>query len=300
MIAIDLGSNTFRAVNIDCETFERIWEFEKVVRTAEGLNKTSMICEDALSRILQAIEELKSTHDFKPEEVIAVTTEAIRRAENSTEILNTIKEQSGIKFTVINGEDEAYFTTIAVRESLKKVTECKSFVLIDIGGGSTEVIFYEKEQIVSKSFPLGIVTMTEKYDSKELVSFNLPHECESIKEFIADMRAHGFKPKQFIATAGTPTTIAAVKQGMNYKNYQYEKVNGHILEKTDLDIELSKLLRLPFKEREGLVGTGRADLIITGILIYKELYKLLGFRECMVIDDGLREGVALAKCRGLI
>jgi exopolyphosphatase/guanosine-5'-triphosphate,3'-diphosphate pyrophosphatase len=110
------------------------------------------------------------------------------------------------------------------------------------------------------------------------------------------MYATRAKPNSFVATAGTPTTVAAMKLGFNYETYDASKVNGTSLQKTELDFYLKKLLSMPFEEREIAVGTGRSDLIAAGILIYKQLYTLLEFDSCVVIDDGLREGVALEAC----
>jgi len=104
------------------------------------------------------------------------------------------------------------------------------------------------------------------------------------------------EPNAFVATAGTPTTVASMKLGFNYETYDANKINGTILLKNDLDFYLKKLLDMPFDKREIAVGTGRSDLIAAGILIYKQLYTLLDFNECVVVDDGLREGVALQSC----
>jgi exopolyphosphatase/guanosine-5'-triphosphate,3'-diphosphate pyrophosphatase len=83
---------------------------------------------------------------------------------------------------------------------------------------------------------------------------------------------------------------------LTYATYDAQRINGTRLAKEELDFYLNKLLSMPFEERELTVGTGRSDLIATGILIYKHLYTILGFDECMVVDDGLREGVALDFC----
>ena len=87
-----------------------------------------------------------------------------------------------------------------------------------------------------------------------------------------------------------------MKLGFNYETYDAVKINGTLLHREELDFYLQKLLAMPFDEREIAVGTGRSDLIAAGILIYKQLYILLEFETCVVVDDGLREGVALEMC----
>jgi len=161
--------------------------------------------------------------------------------------------------------------------------------LMDLGGGSTE-ISVEKE---SKSFDIGIVTMAQKYGSAKGVRAHLKEELNLLVTFVQRLQ----KPKLFVATAGTPTTIAAFKQGLDYAHYDVEKVNGTCLSLEDLDLALERLLGMDTHERERWVGVGRDDLIVAGVLIVKHIMIAAGFSEMLVIDDGLREGVALDKCR---
>ena len=168
--------------------------------------------------------------------------------------------------------------------------------MIDIGGGSTELIFHYGSESVSKSFPVGIVTIAQTYETLDRIEEILPKEMFDMQMFCAEMFATKGKPNAFVATAGTPTTVAAMKLGFNYETYDASRINGTSLLKDELGFYLKKLLSMPFEEREIAVGTGRSDLIAAGILIYKQLYTLLEFENCVVIDDGLREGVALDMC----
>ena len=187
---------------------------------------------------------------------------------------------------------------MAVKNRLSKLQyAAKTFVLVDIGGGSTELIFQYEDEIVSKSFPIGIVTIAQSYETLQKIEKVLPKEMSEMQMFCAEMFETKGKPKVFVATAGTPTTVAAMKLGFNYETYDACKINGTSLQKGELDFYLNKLLALPFEARERAVGTGRSDLIAAGILIYKQLFTLLKFNTCIVIDDGLREGVALESCR---
>jgi len=297
MIAIDLGSNTLRVLEYDCDTSKQISVYEKVVKTADGLASSGHINIDALKRVISAIEEAKENIDFSSQLVRAVTTEAIRRASNSDDALEYIKKETGISFEIISGEEEATLTLLAVKNRLKKLHYAShTFVLVDIGGGSTELIFQYEDEIVSKSFPIGIVTIAQTYETLEKIEKVLPKEMFDMQKFCAEMFETKGKPCAFIATAGTPTTVAAMKLGFNYETYDARKINGTSLQKEELDVYLEKLLSLPFEAREMAVGTGRSDLIAAGILIYKQLFTLLEFNTCVVIDDGLREGVALKSC----
>lgn len=297
MIAIDLGSNTLRVLAYDCGTQKQISEYEKVVKTADGLAEYGFINDKAIARIIGAVKEAQEKIDFSDHVVKAVTTEAVRRASNSDNVLSRIKQETGVTFEIISGDEEARLTLIAVQNRLLKLQHASStFVLIDIGGGSTELIFHYENETISKSFPVGIVTIAQSYETLENIQNALSKEMFEMQMFAAEMYARKGKVNSFLATAGTPTTVAAMKLGQNYETYDASKINGTSLEINELEFYLKKLLSLPFEEREIAVGTGRSDLIAAGILIYKQLYTLLEFDSCIVIDDGLREGVALEVC----
>jgi exopolyphosphatase/guanosine-5'-triphosphate,3'-diphosphate pyrophosphatase len=297
MIAIDLGSNTIRIVKWDCEKNTKIGEYEKIVRTADGLVKTKKISDEAVERIINAINEAKEKITFN-DKIIAVGTEVFRRAKNKDEVIRKIKEKTGIEIMVISPEEEANFTAIAVENCLDRCGfESKNFFLVDIGGGSTELILKHKNEIVSKSFKIGIVTFTQKYKTPDAIKIAVKKEASKFKDFI-DFAFNTFKkPKIFAASSGTPTTIAALKLGMNYHTYDPQRVNGTIITPEDLEYWTEKLMKMEMKKREYYVGVGRGDLIISGIMIFREIFKITKYRECVVCDDGVREGVAVWGCK---
>ncbi|MCO4845773.1 MAG: phosphatase [Sulfurovum sp.] len=297
MIAIDLGSNTLRVLEYDCSTRTQISEYEKIVKTADGLAHYGRINNESVKRVISAIQESQVEIDFSSSVVKAVTTEAVRRAVNSDEVLAQIKKETGVNFQIISGEEEARLTLLAVKHRLSALQYTSdSFVLIDIGGGSTELIFHYGNETVSKSFPVGIVTIAQTHETLENIEKVLHKEMAEMQIFCDYTYESKGKVNAFVATAGTPTTVAAMKLGQNYETYDASKINGTSLEVHELDIYLKKLLSMPFEEREIAVGTGRSDLIAAGILIYRQLFSLLGFASCVVIDDSLREGVAIEAC----
>ena len=299
MIGVDLGSNTFRAVQLECRTLEPVAVYEKIVRTADGLVETGRISEAAVDRVVEAAREAKARLDFS-EPVEAVTTEAMRRAVNGAEVLRELEERAGLRFRIIDGREEAAYTLLAVRIRLEKLGRAaRSFVLADIGGGSTEVLFFREGETFSRSFPVGIVTIAQRYGSLDAIARALPAETAPLADFVREARAEGFAPELFVSTAGTPTTVAAMTLGMDYATYDPLRINGTVLPKEALPKQLARLLALDEKGRQALVGVGREDLIAAGILIFERLYDLLGFEASTVVDDGLREGVAIAGCRGL-
>lgn len=298
IIAIDLGSNSLRILKLDCQSKEALGEFHKTVKTADGLIATGLISDKAVERIIMALNEAKKELDFSDAKIKAVTTEAIRQAKNSDEVLRKIKEETSVTFEVIDGEAEARYVLAATEYRLEKLGKSpKSYMLVDIGGGSTEIVFqYGEGKLFSKSFPVGIVTVTQKFGEIAVIAESMPIIMNPIRQYYNQVLAEHGEVELFIATAGTPTTVAAMKLGMEYATYDASKIHGEMLTQKDLVEQLSKLLMMSKADKVKAVGVGRDDLIASGILIYDELYSLSGFKESMVIDDGVREGVAFSCC----
>jgi len=296
MVAIDLGSNTIRIVEYDCTSKTILKTYEKIVKTADNLIKTNEISEEAIKRIVNAIEEAKKEINFN--NVQAVTTEALRQANNRDYVIEKIKNETGVEFKIIDGYKEAYYTALASTICLhKKNIQFKNMFLADIGGGSTELIVKtKKEEIISESFPIGIVTISQKYKSIEALEYGIRQDTKPFKDFINFIK-QSYRPNIFVASSGTPTTIAALKIGLDYSTYDGNKINGVELTIDDLDEWMNKLLKMDMKHREKLVGVGRGDLIVSGIMIFKEIFRLIGFERCIVCDMGVREGIAFDYCK---
>jgi len=290
MIAIDLGSNTLRIIEYDGISWGK--SFEKIVRTAEGLNEFNKIGSPALKRILCALAEAKQKIDFSSHEVVAITTAAMRMASNSEEILHYIAQESGVNFRIIDGDEEAILTLMAVENRLHRLNvPSDEFVLVDVGGGSTEVVVVSKNTTASKSFSLGIVTLDEKF-----LTNNIKDELTFFRNEIT-LYLHSLTletiPKTLVLTAGTPTTIAAYLLGMDYQTYDANRINGTFLKRSDCVRVLEELLEMDEVTRSRYVGVGREQLIVVGIRILEMIFDVFEVKNAIVIDDGLREGVAL-------
>jgi len=298
MISIDLGSNSIRVAKFDCATKSNKQFFTKVTKIADGLNQTGKIKPESIQRVIDAIDEAKAKIAFD-EPIYAVTTEAVRKASNSDEVIAKIKEATGVSFEIISGDDEAKYTlkAVASRVDILYPNENDSFVLVDIGGGSTELIFDYRGKVFSKSFPIGIVTISQQYDANiELIEQELPTLMSQMREFCDEIyQTHG-KVDKFVATAGTPTTIAALKHNLTYKTYDANLVEGTVLKKPELDFYRDKLMSMSLEERIKAVGAGRVEVINTGVAIYKVLFDIVGIEQSVVIDFGLVEGVAIYHC----
>lgn len=297
MITCDLGSNTLRILEFDCVSKKRIREFEKVVRTAHDIHKTKRISPESIERILGALKEASTLFDFANHQVYAVTTEAMRLAQNATDVIQEIKQAVGIEFKIIDGQEEARLTLQGIESGLEDANiPSDNYCMMDLGGASTEISFKKEGVILSKSFSFGILSTAQKYETLENIEKNILHVSACVRDFIEENEIKLDAYEKFVATAGTPTTVAAFLESMPYCSYDYKKINGKILHIRDFGNALTSLLRLGENEREFWVGTNRADLVCAGILIVQNIMNMLGFETCVVIDNGLREGLAISKC----
>jgi len=298
VVAIDLGSNTCRAIEYDCDTGTFGREYERIVKTADRMHETGRIDAGAVERVVAALKEADALFDFGKTPYHAVTTAAMRMANNRDEVLARIAEETGVRFEVIDAEREAFYALTAARARLAQLGMAhESLCMIDIGGGSTEVIFYQNGETVSQSFPIGIVTVAQQCgDPDEIRTFVQLQLLREVYIFVDTYIITKGRPLSFVMTAGTPTTIAAFLQGMTYDSYDPAKINGYRLSRPDCEKALQELLALDEMTRSLYVGVGREALIVAGIVIVELFYEVLDYTTAIVIDDGVREGVAIDYC----
>lgn len=296
IVTIDLGSNSFRVLKYDCLNHKIISEYNEVVGMADGLVDTGIISKEAIQRVIKAILHSIEVVNYNPLNAVCVTTAAMRKASNNKEILEYLKEKVGTNFSIIDGNEEARLTLLAVKYALKReIINSEKFVLLDIGGGSTEIIINTKDSYKAHSFDFGIVTLTQKFLNHNDLKNDLENKKLEIKLFLDSLNID-FKDYSFVATAGTPTTIAAIKLGQDFFSYDRNIVNGTIVNLEDMINCLNIFKNSSKEEVLKLVGRGRVDFIEVGIYIYKMIFEVLEKNESIVLDDGLREGVAINYC----
>lgn len=296
IVSVDLGSNSFRVLKYDCLNHKIISEHNEVVGMADGLIDTGIISKEAINRVVNAIKHSIEIINYNPKDAICVTTAAMRKASNSQEVLAHLKKETQLDFNIIDGDEEARLTLLAVKYALKREKiNSDNFILLDIGGGSTEIIVNTKDEYKAKSFDFGIVTMTQKFLKTHNLHSDLENKKMEIKQFLDSLNLN-LSNYSFVATAGTPTTIAAIKLGQDFFSYDRNIVNGATVNLEDLSYCLDIFKNSSKEEITRLVGRGRVEFIEVGIFIYKTIFEVLNKKESIVLDDGLREGVAINYC----
>ncbi len=309
--ALDLGSNSFLCLL--CEATENgVIEIHKdlieIVRLGQDLNKTKRISKEALERARHCLTQFKSEIEkYKPEKIVAYATSAARDAENREDFF-AIGKTLGISIEVISGEKEAATTYKGVfwgGPSLSKknkydkydkqsATEDPTNLLIDIGGGSTEIICGNGPAYTeSMSLNIGAVRMTEKWITnypipegekkqlKEDIVFNLSNNLDKIKTH---------KPMFVFAVAGTPTTLAAAHMGGAFLKEKIEGFSFTIKELEDWEYKLSSASLVDIINTLK-IPKGRADIIYAGVVILKTILETVGAAKVVVSTKGVRYGI---------
>lgn len=297
-LGIDLGSNTLRAVLLG-ENDEILWEYERVVRTAEGFAKEPLILPKTIERLCESVRAMQDdfyakTHkEFATLKTLALATAALRKATNQAEVLDALLKQ-GIMFQVIDSKQEAIFTLNAALFALRKTqTPIEPFLLLDIGGASTEISLYcgngdylnpfANCTLLSQSFDIGIVTLSEQDSiTQQHILQNLRTELD---KWLAGLQTP--IPKCLVASGGVPQTLVWLADLPQC---------AHTLPCLELDTMTSIKQTYPtlsVKEQIARVGAGRENLILTGIALLTLFFKALNLHECKVATESLREGAAL-------
>ncbi|MSN96084.1 hypothetical protein F1B92_02555 [Campylobacter sp. FMV-PI01] len=290
VIGIDLGSNTLRIALMD-KNYKILLSKEFIVGSARNLKQGSKLDLFAKKRILKALKASTKIFDYSKFEVVAVATEAFRMASDSDLFFNAIYSKFGIKFYIISGISEAKFVEIAIKNRLKILGFSTSNLLcIDLGGASTEISFNYNY----KSFKFGIIRFFNEYKDISLMQKQANFVTKNARKFINNLSF-----SNLVLTSGVPTTIAALKMGLNYNEYNSNLVNGNFINFIDFDNIMKLLINLDDQKSDELVGKNRSFLVISGIILLKSLLKNFENSDFLVIDDGLREGIIIAKFEGI-
>lgn len=296
--AIDIGSNAVRLMIADIEDNKIVNIVHKdrhVTKLAEVLSTKGILSENSVEKTLNALGlfmEAITLH--KAEKFHAVATSAVREAKNPQILLDPAREL-GLNIEIIDGDTEAGMIFRGVCSAID--TTDRKVLVFDIGGGSTEFIYEEKDKPQKRiSVPMGVVKLAERYDFSGVLNLETMDRIRIpmfgvLNEVVKYLDC---KPDVIIGSAGTPTTLAAIE--MHMEDYDQIKVNGFEITKPQIEVIFKKLCAMTAEERLLVPGmeAGRQEVLIPGILITLELMSMLGTETLTVSDFGLREGLALA------
>jgi exopolyphosphatase/guanosine-5'-triphosphate,3'-diphosphate pyrophosphatase len=299
LACIDIGTLTCRLLIADLASGHPLKELRserRILRLGEGVDQTKRLGSSAIDRVIQCLREWRQLIDSNNVEAAAVVaTSAVRDAANRDEFLKRVKREAGFDVEVISGEEEARRTLLGIRSGLPLgVTD---ILALDIGGGSTEFILNRPGQKpIVRSIDIGVVRLCErglKHDPPTAEEIEQARKWvkQEAKAAVAGMG--NYHQATFVGTAGTITSLAAMDQKL--PTYEPARIHNYRLKlETIRELEQTLLSRTK-AERVGLPGLekNREEVIAAGAIIVRTIMEMLGQKECLVSDFGLREGVLI-------
>lgn len=304
--ALDLGTNNCRLLvaEPDINGFDVVDSFSRITRLGEGLATTGQLSEAAIRRTLMALAVCRRIINRNHiAELRCVATEACRRASNGREFIERVERDVGIRLEVVSQDEEARLALLGCLPLIDELAE--QLLMVDIGGGSTELVCFDRCHAVGDdggpgiavSLPVGVVTLAESFSS-QLAAGAYEGMLEAARSAINAAPLDGFRLRtleapavQMLGTSGTVTTLAAVHLGL--RRYDRRRVDGIVLNYAAIAAVSERLKRLDNRGRAAhpCIGQGRADLVVAGCAILDAVHERWPMRQMRVADRGVREGI---------
>ena len=293
---IDVGSNSTRLLVADVDGGVAVVERQsRVTRLGRGVDLSGQLSDEAIEAACEAIADYVAIYrEAGAEEVVAIATSAVRDASNGSAFVAELRERFALSARVLDGEEEARLT---YRGATAEQPPATPTLVIDIGGGSTEMIVGAGDEIAfHASLQAGVVRHTERHISGD------PPTAVELEALAGDVRAlidgalaghDEARASAGIAVAGTPTSLAAVELGL--EPYDPARVHGHVLSLETIQRLLSRLASAPLAERAAIPGLhpDRAPTIVAGCVILIEAMRAFGLERIQASEHDILYGMAL-------
>ncbi|MDP7423501.1 MAG: Ppx/GppA phosphatase family protein [bacterium] len=292
---LDIGTNSvkFLAGVVEAEKVRIIEDKITISRLGKALLPTGSLSAEAMDGTMNILADfLRRAREHGTDEIVAVGTMCLRQAENARAFVEKAEESLGLKITVIDGLEEARLAFLGARVDLPDMN--LKVAVVDTGGGSTELIFGSGREIADRmSLPLGAVSCTERFLSKESVDRKtLDRMLEYMESVLVDSEADS-TPDLLIGISGTVTTMGAVFHAMS--DYRPEIIRGTVLTAAEVDRQIDLFRVLPLEKRKEIIGLEpkRADIILAGAAIVRSVLRVMGVESLTISDRGLRHGLLI-------
>ncbi|WP_028067220.1 Ppx/GppA phosphatase family protein [Solirubrobacter soli] len=287
--AVDIGSNSTRLLVATGDT--ELARASIVTRLGEGVDRTGRLADAAQQRVLDVLAGFRVAID-DCDGAAAVMTSAVRDAANGSEFAARVQSVLGFAPRTLSGDEEAQLTYAGATYG-----RSGEFVVIDIGGGSTELV----TSTAHVSTQIGVVRHSERHLHSD------PPTAAELENLTSDVRealmAHvpvrmRENPVKAIAVAGTPTQCAAIDLGL--AEYDADRVEGHILTASRLRELLAEMAAIPLAQRSRVTGLdpSRAPVIVAGIAIMLEVVNCLGLERVEASEHDILWGLARSTTQG--
>lgn len=299
--SIDIGTNTalLLVADVDNGKLSVVREEQRVPRLGKGVDREGMLSAESIERVLKVIREYQNllSHDY-PEikQVIVTGTSAVRDASNRVELAKAIQVEPGWKLRILSGEEEAEWTFAGALSMLSQEHKYQKSVILDIGGGSTEVALGADHTVIDRySFSMGSIRFTERYLTGDPPSQSEIERCREAVRREFDTHLFSVSPDvQAVGVAGTVTSLAFIL--LNLAEYKPEQISNYLLQKNDvqqfIDYFSSHTVRQAL-EKWPVVMEGRADVMLAGLLILEGFLSKYSLDSIRVSTGGIRHGAVL-------
>jgi exopolyphosphatase/guanosine-5'-triphosphate,3'-diphosphate pyrophosphatase len=299
--AIDCGTNSIRLLiaDIDGNNFREVVRDMEIVRLGQGVDETGQFHPDAIARTLTAVDKFAAEIAKRGVEKIRFcATSATRDATNRHLFVDGVRERLGIELEVISGDEEA---ALSFAGAIKDLDPSNGpFLVVDIGGGSTEFVFGTSTVEAARSVNIGCVRMTERHISSDPAT---PEQIELARTDIQAAIAQAAavvpitKAKTLVAVAGTATTVAAAALELP----QYDRYAIHLSRiSAQQTHDAATMFATKSREQRLLLGymhPGRVDVIAAGSLVLSEIMKATGATEFVASESDILDGMAFSLAR---
>ncbi len=300
---IDIGTNSTRMMIADVEgdKVDEIFRESRVTRLGRGVDHSGQLSSEGIEAVCEAIASyMLQIKKEEAEAMMVIATSAVRDAENGEAFVAELRERFALQARVIGGDQEANLTYLG---SISGRGDTENLLVIDIGGGSTEVIIGQGNRpVFHTSLQAGVVRHTER-----LLSGDPPGsaELEALAKDISKLVASALEgvdlPRidRAIAVAGTASSLAAID--LELDPYDPRAVEGHRLPLRTVQWWLSRLASMPLEERKRVTGLhpDRAQAIVAGVVILIELMRNFDLLEVEVSEHDILYGCAITAAASL-
>jgi exopolyphosphatase/guanosine-5'-triphosphate,3'-diphosphate pyrophosphatase len=299
LAAIDIGTNTILMLVADTDKDGRIIpleDLERTTRLGRGLSETGSIHPESLKKSLEVIDNyLTMCRNMEVDRVFMVGTSALREAKNAEVLLQYVQRHYGLTIQIISGEKEARLSYLTVE---KEMGRGSPLLVLDIGGGSTEIIMGCAGRISElTSLNIGAVHLTERFLRTDPVT---EEEFQQMLECIRrGLGAVAIKsPDGVVGLGGTITTLASVQMGK--ARFDMSRLHGSSLPRREVRRQVLLYKGTTHQQRLQIPGLprDRADVILAGAAILQVAMNLLGCEHLIVSCHGLRYGLLYARASG--
>ncbi len=288
---IDIGTNSLKmhVATVSDGRTTVLGDFTEVTRLGEGLHESGELGADAIARNVEAVAVFQAKAvELGAGTIVTVGTMALRSARNTGVFTNAVRDLCGLEVEVVSGEEEARLSYLAVLSGLGAGKG--RVVVFDTGGGSTEFIFGQGDEIVERfSLDVGSRRPTEEFCKSD------PVTRDELTAMVTSLEREFSRLKSgvdaLVGMGGTVTSLGAVHHMM--KVYDPDVIQGSTLALAEVERQVDMYRAITIEERRETVGLmpKRADVILAGAAIVMTVMRKLGATELTISDRGLRHGL---------